>query len=57
MKIGVSNLGDVESGGAHVLNLSTPDSGSDEKIIPPVFWNTDYATTLALVESLLLVAP
>ena len=46
--------GDVETGGAHVLQLATPDSGGDEKTIPPVIWSTDYATTLALVEALLI---
>jgi hypothetical protein len=47
---------DVETGGAHVLQLATPDTGGDEKIIPPVLWNTDYATTLNIVEALLIPA-
>ena len=46
--------GDVETGGAHVLQLATPDSGGDEKLIPPVFWSTDYQTTLLAVDALLI---
>lgn len=49
--------GDVETGGAHVLQLATPESGGDEKIIPPPLWNTDYSTTLSILEALLLPAP
>ncbi|RLA58631.1 MAG: hypothetical protein DRQ89_15135 [Epsilonproteobacteria bacterium] len=45
--------GDVESGGAHQLQLASPDTGGDEKIIPPVIWSTDYGTTLAMIEALL----
>lgn len=44
--------GDVETGGAHVLQLATSDN-SNETIIPPVFWSTDYATTLLAVNALL----
>jgi len=48
--------GDVETGGGHALQLSTPDSGGDEKIIPPVLWNSDYDTTLSIVDALLIPA-
>jgi len=54
----ISNIrinGDVETGGAHVLQLATPDTGGDEKTIPPVFFDTDYATTLLAVDALLTV--
>ena len=44
---------DVETGGAHVLQLATPDTGGDEKTLAPVIWSTDYQTTLALVDALL----
>ena len=46
--------GDVETGGAHVLQLATPDSGGDEKTLAPVFWSTDYQTTLLAVDALLV---
>lgn len=45
--------GDVETGSAHVLSLETPDSGADEKMLAPVFFDTDYATTLLAVDALL----
>ena len=44
----------VETGGASVLQLATPDTGGDEKILAPVIWSTDYQTTLALVNALLI---
>ena len=46
--------GDAETGGAQVCQLNTPDSGRAETQKPPVIWNTDYATTLALIEALLI---
>jgi hypothetical protein len=49
--------GDVETGGAHRLQLATPDTGGDEKMIPPVFWDTDYQTTLIDVDALLTPTP
>ena len=45
--------GDVETGGAHVLQLATPDTGGDEKTLAPVFWSTDYQTTLTAIDALL----
>lgn len=48
---------DVETGGGHSIQLATPDAGGDEKIIPPVLWNSDYATTLGVVNALLTPAP
>ncbi len=45
--------GDAETGGAQVCQLNTPDSGRAETQKPPVIWLTDYATTLAMIESLL----
>ena len=46
--------GDAETGGAQVCQLVTPDSGRAETQKPPVIWNADYATTLALIEALLI---
>jgi hypothetical protein len=46
--------GDVETGGGHVLSLSTPDSGGAENEEPNVLWETDYATTLSYIETTLL---
>jgi len=45
--------GDAETGGAQVCQLNTPDSGRSETQKPPVIWQTDYATTLAMINSLL----
>jgi hypothetical protein len=44
---------DVDSGGGHVLQLSTADAGGDEKTLAPVIWSTDYDTTLTLINVLL----
>jgi len=49
-------LGDNATGGAHVLQLATPENGGTEGSIPDVFFTTDYATTLAAVEALLIPA-
>ena len=48
--------GDVETGGAMVAQLATPDSGGDEKTLAPVFFSTDYQTTLTAVDALLTPA-
>jgi len=48
---------DVESGGGYQVGLGTPDTGGDEKNFAPVFWDTDYQTTLATVDALLTPAP
>ena len=48
---------DTESGAAYVVQLATPDTGGAE-VQPAVSWFiTDYATTLAAVETLLTPAP
>lgn len=43
---------DTETGGAYRAQLATPESGGSEPTLPAVFWDTDYATTLAAVEAL-----
>ena len=48
---------DVESGGGYQLGLGTPDTGGDEKALAPVFWDTDYTSTLVAVNALLNIAP
>lgn len=49
--------GDVETGGAMVLNLGTPDDGAVETQKPNPFFDTDYDASLAKVEALLTPAP
>lgn len=48
--------GDAETGAAQVCQLITPESGRAETQKPPVIFDTDYATTLALIEALLTPA-
>jgi len=45
--------GDVDTGGAHVLQLATPEAGSNENSMPISIWSTDYDTTLGIVNGLL----
>ena len=48
---------DTESGAAYVLELATPDEGGNEPVPVESFFDTDFATTLAAVETLLTPAP
>jgi hypothetical protein len=48
---------DSESGAAYVIQLSTPAEGGNEVVPVESWFDTDYATTLAAVESLLTPAP
>lgn len=50
-------VADVATGAAHVIQLSTPEQGGTENEIPNPFWVTDYPTTLAALEALLIAAP
>jgi hypothetical protein len=45
-------LSDVDTGASHQIAMATPDTGGDEKIIPPPFFVTDYNTTLDAVIAL-----
>ena len=47
---------DNESGGAFVVQLKTGDEGGRETELPATFFETDFATTEALVEALLTPA-
>ena len=47
-------LSDNATGAAHVLQLTTPENGGTEGSIPDVFFDTDYATSLATIEALLI---
>ncbi len=48
--------GDTETGGAQVCQLNTPEAGRAETQKPPVIFDTDIPTTLALIEALLIPA-
>jgi hypothetical protein len=48
---------DQESGGAFNITLQTPENEGKEPKLPQSFFLTDYATTLALVDALLIPAP
>lgn len=48
---------DTESGAAYVIELATPDEGGNEPVPVESWFITDFATTLAAVESLLTPAP
>jgi hypothetical protein len=48
--------GSVETGGAHVMQLATPEAGASENELSNVIWDTDYPTTLAYIETLLTPA-
>ena len=47
---------DTDTSGAYVITLVTPDEGGKETTLPESFWDTDLATTEALVEALLTPA-
>lgn len=47
---------DQESGGAFAITLQTPEAEGKEPKMPQSFFKTDYATTLALVDALLVPA-
>ena len=48
---------DTESGAAYVIELATPEEGGNEPVPVESWFITDFATTLAAVESLLTPAP
>ena len=48
---------DSESGAAYIVTLATPDQGGAETVPVESWFITDYATTLAAVETLLTPAP
>jgi len=48
---------DTESGAAYVIQLNTPEEGGSEVVPVESWFDTDYATTLAAVETLLTPAP
>jgi len=50
------NPSDTESGGAFTIGLATPEAEGKEPKMPQSFFKTDYATTLALVDALLVPA-
>jgi len=45
---------DTETGGAFTISLTTPEAEGKEPKMPQSWWDTDYATTLAKVEALLI---
>jgi len=45
---------DTETGGAFTISLTTPEAEGKEPKMPQSWWDTDYATTLAKVELLLI---
>ena len=47
---------DTESGAAYVVQLNTPDEGGSEVVPVESWFDTDYETTLALVDLLLIPA-
>jgi len=47
---------DTESGAAYVVQLNTPDEGGSEVVPVESWFDTDYLTTLAAVEKLLIPA-
>lgn len=49
--------GDNATGAAFVLQMATAENGGAENELPNVFWDTDYPTTLAKIEALLIAAP
>jgi hypothetical protein len=50
-----SNKSDAETGGAYVITLKTPDDFK-EPHLPATIFDTDYATSKAIVDSLLVAA-
>lgn len=48
---------DTESGAAYVVQLNTPDEGGSEVVPVESWFDTDYTTTLALVDALLVPVP
>lgn len=48
---------DQDTGGAYVIQLKTSDEGGKEPTLPEVLYNTDYPTSLAIVDALLTPAP
>lgn len=52
----VRTINDAESGGAFNITLNTPEAEGKEPKMPQSWFDTDYATTLALVEGLLTPA-
>lgn len=48
---------DTESGAAYVVEMATPDEGGNEPVPVESWFDTDYATTLAAVETLLTPIP
>jgi hypothetical protein len=47
---------DLETGGSFTVNLKTSDNEGKEAKLPLSFWDTDYATTKAKVDALLIPA-
>lgn len=48
---------DLETAGSFSVDLKTSDNEGKETVMPVSWWDTDYATTRALVDSLLLPEP
>lgn len=46
--------GDLETNGAYTINLKTSDDFGKEPHLPASYWDTDYATTKAKVDTLLV---
>lgn len=49
--------GDIDTGGAQVCQLGSAENGRAETQKPPVIFDTDYETTLAMIQLLLTPAP
>ena len=47
---------DLENGAAFVIQLKTSDNAGKEPLMPPTWFDTDYITTKALVDALLIPA-
>lgn len=52
LKVATSAKNDSETQGAYILTLATPDNQKEPKV-PATIYNTDLATTVALVNALL----
>jgi len=48
---------DAETSGGYAISLKTSDNAGKEPKLPTSWWDTDFVTTLPLVEALLVPAP
>ena len=49
--------GDVETNGAYTINLKTSDEMGKEQHLPASVWDSDFVTTLEMINALLIPTP